>query len=185
MKVPADESITAVDFPVHDYIPAIFMNLSNNNSPWLFRLYILLYSFVGLFFLFRLSQLLTNDIFKSTFIILFAATSPVYVYYQSGFLPTIPSLSNAIIGIYFFTLHLKSQKNKHFNLSILFVTLAALSRTTFVIPLIAIFGFEFIRVLQRKTQIKAKIIPVLISVSVILIYFFYNNYLRKEYGSTS
>ena len=40
-KVPSKESITAVDFPIHDYIPAVFMKLSGNSSPWIFRIYTL------------------------------------------------------------------------------------------------------------------------------------------------
>ena len=43
-KVPSGETITAVDFPIHDYIPALLMKLTGNTSPWLFRIYILLYS---------------------------------------------------------------------------------------------------------------------------------------------
>lgn len=183
MKVPAEETITAVDFPIHDYIPAIFMKLLNNKSPWIFRLYILIYSFFGLFFLFQFAKLITNDFLKSVFATVFAATSPVFVYYQSGFLPTIPSLANSIIGIYFYTLHLQSKKSNYFNLSIFFLTLAALSRTTFAIHLIAIFCYEFLRFIKKETRLKHKIIPVLASIISILVYFFYNVFLRNNYGS--
>jgi len=40
--IPKNESITAVNFPIHDYIPAVIMKLSSIRSPWIFRLYILL-----------------------------------------------------------------------------------------------------------------------------------------------
>jgi hypothetical protein len=146
-----NESITAVDFPIHDYIPALIMKFSGVKSPWIFRAYILLYSFIGLFFLFRLSYLITADLFKSIFILLFAATSPVFIYYQGGFLPTIPSLANAIIGIYFFFVHLQKNEQKAFNLSILFFTLATLSRSTFVIPLLAVLGI--ITPIKRRYKI--------------------------------
>ena len=110
-KVPSEKTITAVDFPIHDYIPALLMKISGNTSPWVFRIYILLYSFLGLFFLFKLSYAITKDFIKSVFVVVFTATSPIYVYYQAGFLPTIPSLSNAIIGIFFYYKFLNENKN--------------------------------------------------------------------------
>jgi len=182
-EVPSKESITAVDFPIHDYIPAIFMKLSGISSPWIFRVYIMLFSFIGLFFLFKIAMLFTNHFFKSIFVVIFASTSPVFAYYQNGFLPTIPSMAIAFIGIYYYTKYLASHKKNQFNLSILFLTLAALSRTTFAIPLIAVLGLEFIRIFKQRTLILPKIIPVLTSISVLLFYFFYNTFLREKYGS--
>ncbi|MBC8047273.1 MAG: glycosyltransferase family 39 protein [Fimbriimonadaceae bacterium] len=182
-KEPSEESITAVDFPLHDYIPAIFMKITGITSPWIFRTYILLYSFIGLYFLFMLSFLFSRSYARSIFVTLFAATSPVFVFYQAGFLPTIPSLANAIMGIYFYSNYLYNNKNLHFNLCLLFLTLAVLSRTTFAIPLFAILGFEFIRILKKQTVLKSKFLPVSLSISFLLSYFFYNNFLRAEYGS--
>ncbi|MBE9467356.1 MAG: glycosyltransferase family 39 protein [Bacteroidetes bacterium] len=182
-KVPSETTITAVDFPIHDYIPALLMKISGNTSPYLFRLYILLYSFIGLFFLFRLSFAITKDYLKSVFVIVFAATSPVFVYYQGGFLPTIPSLANAIIGIYFYHRFINGSKNKNFWLSIFFLTLAALSRTTFAIPLVALLGVELIRLIRKETRVIPKLIPLGISFLSILSYLFYNGYLREKYGS--
>jgi hypothetical protein len=182
-KVPSETTITAVDFPVHDYIPAILMKISGNKSPFVFRLYILLYSFIGLFFLFKLSYSITEDYLKSVFVVVFTATSPVFVYYQGGFLPTIPSLSNAIIGIYFYHRFMKGNTNKDFWLSVFFLTLATLSRTTFAIPIIAVLGVEFIRLIRKETDLVSKLIPVSVSILSILSYLFYNSYLREEYGS--
>jgi len=182
-KYPSEESITAVDFPIHDFIPAIFMKITGDSSPWFFRLYIILYGFVGLFILYKLSYLWTKSFYRSILIMIFAATSPVFVYYQGGFLPTIPSLSNAIIGMFFYSKFLFTQKHKYFNLSLLFLSVAALSRTPFAIPLIALFGLEIIRILKKDSKLIPKIIPVLISVLIILFYFFYNSFLKEKYGS--
>ena len=181
--VPKENGITAVDFPIHDYIPAVFMKISGINSIWIFRLYILLYSFVGLFYLFKLSYLQTNDTIKSIFILIFAATSPVFIFYQDGFLPTIPSLSNAIIGIYFYLKYLKQNNKIDFRLALFFLTLATLSRTTFAIPLLAFFGIELLRSIKREDKLKHKIFPFALSVLLIVSYQFYNNYLREIYGS--
>jgi len=182
-KYPSDNNITAVDFPIHDYLPAFFMKITGNSSPFIFRVYILLYSFIGLLFLFKLSQLWTRSFLKSILILIFAATSPVFVYYQGGFMPTIPSLSNSIIGIYLYSLYLSNSDNKYFNFSLLFLTIAALSRTTFAISLIAIWGFELLRILKGNTRLIPKLLPSLLSTLFILFYTFYNVYLRDKYGS--
>ncbi|MBI9037887.1 MAG: hypothetical protein JEY97_07125 [Bacteroidales bacterium] len=182
-KNPTDNSITAVDFPIHDYVPAVIMKSFKTTSPWCFRVYILLYSFIGLFFFFRLSFLFTKDIFKSILIVVFAATSPVFVYYQSGFLPTIPSLANAIIGLYFYFKNIKTKKQIAFYLSILFLTLAVLSRTSFAIILITIFCVEFLKFVKIKKIEINKLIAILVSIIILLAYYFYNNHLRNVYGS--
>ncbi len=181
--MPSETTITAVDFPIHDYIPALIMKISGNTSPFIFRLYVLLYSFIGLFFLFRLSFAITKDYLKSVFVIIFTVTSPVFVYYQGGFLPTIPSLANAIIGIYFYLRFINENKNKDFWISLIFLTLAALSRTTFAIPIIAVLGVEFIRILRKETKLVSKLLPVGISILTILSYLYYNGNLREKYGS--
>lgn len=182
-KVPSKVSITVVDFPIHDYIPAILMKVTGIKSVWIFRLYILLYSLIGLFFLYKLSLLLSNDFIKSIFVLLFASTSPVFVYYQGGFLPTIPSLSNTIIGIFFYINYLKNSKERYFTISIIFLTLATLSRMTFAIPLLSVFGLELLRILKMNSKLKLKILPVIISILTITFFYFYNGYLRNIYGS--
>ena len=159
-KVPSEVGTTAVDFPLHDFIPAVIMKLSGKKSPVIFRLYILFYSFLGLFFLFKLNFLFTKNIYKSLFILIFAATSPVFVYYQGGFLPTIPSLSNSFIGIYFYFNYLKTENKKHFYLSLAFITLATLCRSTFLITLFSILTIELIRFIRSEIKIKDKIISV-------------------------
>lgn len=182
-EVPAEKSITAVDFPIHDYITALLMKITGSTSPWVFRLYVYLYSLFGLFFLFRLAFALTDDYIKSVLVLLFAATSPVFVYYQGGFLPSIPSLSNAYIGLYFYFIFIRDNRNRNFVLSMLFLTLAALSRLTFVIPLLAVLCTEFIRLLKRESGFLPKIIPVSVSLLVLILYQLYNGYLRETYGS--
>jgi hypothetical protein len=180
---PSETSVTAVDFPVHDYIPAVIMSFSGSTSPRIFRLYIMLYSILGLFFLFRLSMLLTDDYLKSVFLVIFALTSPVFAYYQAGFLPTIPSLANVFIGLYLYLKYRKTDLINNFALSILFLTLAALSRTTFLIPLLAVSGAEIIRsAIGRKIHFR-NLFFIFISITVISIYWFYNSWLRQKYGS--
>lgn len=182
-KYPTKESITAVNFPIHDYLPALAMKVLGNTSPWIFRLYILLYSFVGLFYVYRLALLWTKDFSRSIFITAFLATSPVFVYYQGGFLPSIPSLANAIIGVYYYSQFLLSRRDRDYNLGILFFVLAGLARTTFLIPLIAVLCVEFLRLIQRKSKFLPKLLPTVLAIGIIGFYFRYNTYLAEKYGA--
>jgi hypothetical protein len=174
---------TAVDFPIHDYIPAVFMKLFGSKSPFFFRFYILLYGFLGIFYLYKLSKKLNNSILLSLFITLFALTAPVFVYYHSGFLPTIPSLANAIIGIYFYFTYLQNKHLKSFYWSLFFLCLSALARTTFLIPLVALLSVEFLQLFIEKKDVKKKL-TALVPVFFSLVFFYlYNNHLRETYGS--
>lgn len=185
-KKPHQTSITSVDFPIHDYIPAVIMKIFGNKSPIFFRLYTLLFSFLGLFFLFRLSLFFNKNINLSFLVVLLVATSPVYVYYQSGFIPTIPCISLSIMGIYYYFLYFQGRKTIAYSLGFMFLTLAALSRSTFIIPLIAFGAFDILLTLfekqDKKTIITKGIILILCS-SVFIGYFLYNSYLRNKFGS--
>ena len=181
--VVGPSTITSVDFPIHEYFIAIFMKLSGTQSPFVFRLYTLCYSLLGFFFLYKTVYLLSNDYFKSLLFMLFAWLSPLLVYYQSGFLPTIPSLANTFIGLYFYVLYLQEGKNRSFNLAVLFFTIAALNRTTFIIPLLSISGIEFLRVIFKDTKLRPKLLPVALAYGSFLAYMLYNDYLRSIYGS--
>jgi hypothetical protein len=160
------------------------MKATGVDSPWVVRLYNLLYSFLGLFFLYKLALFYLNNEIKALLVLIFAATSPVFLFYQNSFIPTIPSLANTIISIYFYANYSSDNKNKKFNLAILFGTIAGLSRTTFIIPLIAILCVEFLQIIRKKSSLKPKIIPILISMAVFVGYYIYNKYLRSLYGSS-
>ena len=182
-KTPDETSITPVDFPIHNYIPTVIMKLTKSKSPSIYRLYILLYSIVGLFFLFRIGLLLTKNLLISIFIVLFASTSSVYVFYQAGFLPSIPSISNVFIGYYFYLLWLHEKEQKMIIVSALFLTIAALSRTPFNIFLITIFCIEVFKMLQTK-KINWKVATIFISSFIVVLgYFLYNKYFFHTYGS--
>lgn len=177
------ESITAVDFPLHDYIVAIFMQLFNSKLPWIFKTYSLLYSLVGFYFLFLTCMQLTKSKIKSTIITVFAITSPVLVFYQAGFLPGIPSLANVFIAFYFAQKFFQNFEKRDFLIALLFLTLAILSRTTFLIPLVAFLTVSLGLLYKNKLSVKNKILPIIISLVTIVAYAKYNGYLREKYGS--
>lgn len=166
---------TAVEFPIHDYVPAVFMKLFNTDSFLIFRCYILLFGTLGLFYLFKLGFLLTNSNFLALFATFFAMYSPLFAFYHSALLPTIPALSLCIVGFYFYFRSKEDciKSSTQFGLSLFFLTLAALSRTTFIIPLIAVIGFYLLVSIHNRTIARRKIIAITISVLVYLVFLIY------------
>ena len=182
-KTQDKTSITPVDFPINNYISALLMKLFNNRSPSVYRLYILLYSIIGLFFLFRIGFLFSKSSWLSLLLVLFATTSPVYAYYQAGFLPSIPAVSNVFIGYYYYLLWVKQKKIRFLTIAISFTTLAALIRTPFNIYLIAIFCAEILSMLKSK-KFNLKITGLFtLAFAIVAGYFLYNLYLYETYGS--
>lgn len=181
--VAGNTGITSVDFPIHEYVIAGIMQLLESHEPWIFRLYELLFSVVGLLYLFRISRLFSIQFTSSIFIALFAALSPIWVYYQAGFIPGITSLSCAIIGLYYYFNCRVNASTKLLPIAFIFLTIASASRTTFIIPLLSISGIEILRMFQaRKVDFKL-IAVILCSFSFIIGYFLWNIHLRQLHGS--
>lgn len=180
---PKDNGITAADFPIHTYSVALLMKLTGSEEPRVFRSYTLFFSIVGLFALFLLIKELNGSDVKALFVNGLILLSPVYLYYRAGFLPTIPSLSNVIIAYYFYLKYLKTNRFRFFNWSILFFTLATLSRTPFAIFLIAVFCQEVLTIIKQKKFNYRVLISFTLSFSLIIGYFMYNAFLRSKYGS--
>ncbi len=175
--------ITSADFPVNPYIVATLMKVFNTESPWVYRSYTLIYSIIGLYFLFLLIKALDGNDIKAFFTVLLVWFSPVYLYYQDGFLPTIPAISNTIIAYYFYVKYIKEQKSNYFKYSLFFVTLATLIRTPFAIYLIAISGQEILKMFVAKKWKVKQLVAIAFAFAVPIGYFLYNSYLRSIYGS--
>jgi hypothetical protein len=179
----SEKTITAVDFPIHEYLVALIMKFAGTTDVWIFLCYNIVFSMIGLLFLFKLSLRLTQSNILAFLVLIFVMTSPIYAYYQGGLLPTITSLSNVFIGIYFYTEYLFNQRSRNLNLSFFFITLAALSRSTFVIVFIAIAGLAFLKIFYHKGYLKKIWLPFVLATAFLVFNILYNSYLRKTYGS--
>lgn len=183
-SIPSSSIVTAVDFPIHQYVVSLLMKVFNDSSVIIPKIYILLYSFLGLYFLGHLVFLLSGRFEWSLLMVVFAATAPMFVYFQTAIMPTIPSWANAIIGLFFWIKHLSNQSKKHFFIGIAFLTLAALARTTLVIPIVALLCLEVIGIFrEKKIPARFKILGFVVSFFIIGGYYAYNSFLRANYGS--
>ncbi len=175
--------ITSVDFPIHQYLPAVSMKIIGNTAPIHNRIYTYLYSLFGVIFLYKLSKLLIKDAYLAIVPALFLVFSPIFSYYQIGILPSIPSLSNFIIGTYFFVKYRQEDKRKYWIISLIFITLAVLARTSFLFLFLSILLFEFIRLIRAKQKLVFYFITVFSALAILGIYYGYNYHLRTTYGT--
>jgi hypothetical protein len=177
------EGIAAVDFPVNEYVVAVFMKLFKTTSPAVYRFYILIYSFLGLFFLYLIGyKLFKNELlsFASVVLLMF---SPVYFYYQSGFLPSITAISNVFAGVYFYLCFVENRKMKNFLFAVALFTLSALVRTPFLMLFFVLIFVDIIRMyFDNKADVK-RISIFFTGFMVFVAYYFYNSWLRHKYGT--
>lgn len=176
-------AITSADFPIHEYIVALLMKIFGTTSPWVFRCYTLLISMIGLLFLYKLSHLLTEDPVKSLLVTVMVATVPSYTYYASGFIPTIPALTCAFIGLWGYLSYVRKKKRLYFAIGFAFLTLAAMIRMPQIILLAAVCGFELLRIIRKEAQLRGNILIIAIAFACYLGVFLWNIHLKNLYDS--
>lgn len=176
------DGITQVDFPIHDYLVAVISSVLNTEIIPTFRWYTLILSLIGIFYFFQTLLLFTKSSARAIFGASFIYTLPFLVFYENGFLPSAPSFSLFLVGIFYLFNYLRT-KEKTLWISTLLLTLAALGRMPFVIFLIAtLLFFIWNGIKSKKVNFKA-IGSSLIGVLAVLGYFLYNQYLASTYGS--
>ncbi|MCW3105184.1 MAG: hypothetical protein JWO09_3624 [Bacteroidetes bacterium] len=132
------DGITRVDLPLSEFIVALIMKACGSTAPVIFRLYTLCVSIGGLIYLYLLAKKMSGSEIKSWLVVLFVFFSPVYAYYQAGFIPSIPAIALVFAGYYYFFSYKENALKKHFYLAVAFLLLAALLRLPFVIFLFAV-----------------------------------------------
>ena len=177
------EGITAVDLPVHDYAVGVLMKLSGSREPGIFRLYTLLLSITGIWFLFRLSREATGSVLKSLGIAVFVFTCPVIVYYQAGFIPSATSFSALLAGYYFYFRYQNGLKTGDFYWAIGLMTLAALSRSPFNIFLFATLLQQGLHWIRYKKVDRKEALAYASAYGLILLANLYKIWLAKVYGT--
>lgn len=145
------QGITSVDFPINQYIVAILMKVFNSTNPIIYRVYTLILSLIGLFYLFKILHLITKRFDLSFVIIVLTFLSPTYSFFANSFLVSSIALSLIFIALFYLFKFNKTNQIKFFLISILFITLSGLIRFPFIIYVIALFiYFTFYSFIEKK-----------------------------------
>jgi hypothetical protein len=177
------EGITQVDFPLHEWIIAWIMHAANNRKPEVFRLYMLVLSTIGLWFLLMTGRRLSGSLTVGLMAVVLAQSTPVWAYYAIGFIPSIPALSTAFIGLWFLARYCRRiERGREFMWAVFFFTLSALVRFPFVILLLALVPFMIYETHRaRKFLIEWRWWAA--GLLAVLAYFIYNSWLASQFGS--
>src|SRR5690606_35976733 len=90
---------------------------------------------------------------------------------------------NFIIGTYFFIRYTQEKQRNHWVISLIFITLAVLARTSFLFLFLSILLVEFIRIIRTKQNLGFYFLTVLSALSILGIYYGYNYHLRTTFGT--
>lgn len=191
------EGITGAGFPLYPYLGAVLMQLTRVREPGLLRLLTLLWSTAGLLALFALTRHASSPTpgaaLKGTLAVLFVVCSPVYAYYQTAVLPSVPAFATALGGYYALWRawhvplpHSRRPAQRWLGAALFLLTLSAAMRTPFAIPLLATLG----HLLWERTRTAARFGWKLVAGAYVLAtlwlvgYYLYNDYLRQHYHGT-
>lgn len=175
--------ITRMDLPLNEFIVALLMKIFGTTSPAIFRIYTLCISITGLLFLYLLTKKITSSELKSWMIVAFVFLSPLYTYYQVGFIPCVPAISFIFISYYYYYNYKITGKRSNFYCSIFFFVLAAMIRLPFFIFLFAVFLQQLISLFQQKKFIRHEFFGFVIVFGIFVSYYLYNVHLGTMYGN--
>ncbi|PLX19669.1 MAG: hypothetical protein C0599_10480, partial [Salinivirgaceae bacterium] len=126
-------------------------------NDFIYRILNTLIFFLGLFYLFKLSNYLLKNTFWSAAIVIMFFSSPVLVYYANNYLTNSTALAISFIGWYHFIRYISEKKKKLLIKSLLFFFLAASLKITAFFSLFAIIGvfiFDNIPLLSEQNKEK-------------------------------
>jgi hypothetical protein len=126
-------------------------------NDFIYRIFNTLIFFLGLFYLFRLSNYLLKNTFWSASIVLLFFSSPVLVYYGNNYLTNTAALAISFIGWYHFIKYIFEKKRNYLIKALIFFFLAASLKITALFSLFAIIGvfvFDHIPFLKGTNKIK-------------------------------
>lgn len=178
------------EFPITYYITSLLYGVFGKH-PAILKLIHLFIIYVGIYYVFKLSNLILNHALTSVLIALFLFTSTVFNYYSFNYLPDAPALGFTFIGTYFMFKYLIENKNKSLIVGFLFFSLAGLIKITYSIYPISFIVFALISLLYKKRNlisvIQSKKILFYGGITILLIlsWTIYMLYYNSLYNSSS
>ncbi len=181
---------TASDFPGLYYFVAQLWKVFGFHE-YIFRIVSLLFSFLGLFALFKTLEHILKDTFWAISGVILLYTSPMLVYYSFNFLTNVPAFSLALIAWLFFYKFYKSQNYRYFYISTFFFLMAGLLKVSALLSFIAIiatFLIEYFKIIRFKKDKKLfqsflkTSIPILILILIISLWYFYAYFYNETHN---
>ncbi len=180
---------TATEFPIIYYTIAQIWKIFGKHE-FIYRAFVLILSFFGLFSLFKMSEDILKDSFLALWISFILFSSPMLVYYANNFLMNVPAFSIALVALYYFYLFYKYSVNKYLYISVLFYSLAGLIKIPALTSFVAIIGlllFEQLKILKTEKKIffdlKRQFPALLLVIILVGSWYLYAAYYNEQYNS--
>lgn len=168
--------ITKADFPLMHWISGKIMQVTGSKSPVTQRVIWLFSGILGWFFLFLIIRSKGANAIIALTVSTLALASPVWLYFQSAFIPSIPALSFLITGVYFW--HIR----KSWILGGVLLSLCMLMRPT----LLLVVGPLLLGSLYKSKGSKdlwPQLRVLIIAGFLVVAYELYNQSVQAQYGS--
>ncbi|PKP53446.1 MAG: hypothetical protein CVT92_03905 [Bacteroidetes bacterium HGW-Bacteroidetes-1] len=166
---------SAGEFPLWYYLQAVVWKLTGP-TPFTFRLFSLILTFIGLFAFYRVLQQIFKNDWVAFILPLLLFTSPVYAIYGISFLTDVPAFSLSLIAWYYIYLYFTKRTQKRLWTAMILFGLAGLLKISSLIGFVflllvfvlELFGFKSLKnkFLFAKSQsewLAFIIIPVVIA----------------------
>jgi Dolichyl-phosphate-mannose-protein mannosyltransferase len=137
LNVIANNHHTVGEFPIFYWLSAVLYKIFGVQE-WILKSIHLLVFFIGIYHLFKLSDVLLQNTLAALAIALLPFTTPVVAFYSLNFLPNVPALGLAFSGWYYFYKYVKDSKLKDWYICTSIFLLIALLKPTVLIGWIAI-----------------------------------------------
>lgn len=150
--------ITGMEFPLINYIVAVFYKLFGFNEFW-YRSVMALLVFAGLFAAIRMFNLFVPDLYASVLLVAIWYLSPTLVYYTPNFLPDAASLGLILIFWMLFFRIVKTGKSQLLPLLALTAALSGLIKISSLISVITVIIIGVINLLlpEHRRSINGKL----------------------------
>ena len=152
---------TASEFPIVYYLISLIWKVFGKHE-WIFRLFNLLVSLLGMLALLKIFEHFLKDSFWSLFSVCLLFTSGIYVYYSFNFLMNTTAFNMALIGWYFFFKYYSNHRVRFLYFTFACFLIGGLLKMSSLISFIAMCGlflFDWIQSgwsTQSKQSVKQK-----------------------------
>jgi hypothetical protein len=143
----------ACEFPITYYLTALLYTVLGKQF-YVQRFIHLIISYLGVFFVFKLSKVVTKDVIYSILVSLIFFTSTVFNYYSFNYLPDAPALGFALMGWFFVVKSLDDDSDKYLIPGFIFFTLSGLIKITYLINPLAVLSMGILSKLFFKQSSK-------------------------------
>ncbi len=150
-----NEGRSVGEFPILYYLDACMFKLFGYQESIIKWVNLLIF-FLGLLYLFKISELIIGNKWMALIPVVILMTFPVVTYYAPTSIPNIPAMSFMIIGIYYLFRYLDERQFVHLIFCGILTTLAGLLKLTTLLPFFSVMVVFLLGFFNNQKEFKIK-----------------------------